>query len=86
METEDKTLSTVGVQETDTNDFQLSGLVDIELQWENPQLDKEVVFRIGKDNLSSPMNIDNLLMGSADNFILLDEEENQQIHFNKLNV
>ena len=55
-------LSSVGAQDLDTGCYQVSDLEDIELNWENPQLDMDAVFRPGIDTPFSPATFDDLLM------------------------
>ena len=67
-----------GAQELDTSSYQVSDLEDIELNWENSQLEKDAVFRPGKDIPFSPTIFDDLSMeGSVENPIVLDEEEDK---------
>ena len=78
MEMRDEGLSSVGAQDLDTSSYQVSGLQDIEFNWENDQLDLDAVFRPGKDTPFSPTTtFDDLLMGdgSVENPIVLDDEE-----------
>ena len=77
----DEVLSSVGAQEgLDTNGYQVSAdLDDVEFYWENDQLDVDAVFRPGIDTPFSPTAFDDLGMrGSAENPILLDEEEDKE--------
>ena len=76
----DEVLSSVGVQDLDTSNYQVSDLEDIEFNWENSQLDMDAVFRPGIDTPFSPTRFDNLLMGdgSVENPIVLDEEEDKE--------
>ena len=77
----EKVLSSVGAQDLDTFSYQVSDLEDIDFNWENSQLDKDVVFRPGIDTPFSPTKFDDLLMGDAsvENPIVLDEEEDKEI-------
>ena len=69
----------VGAQDTDTSGYQVSDLDDVELYWENSQLDVDAVFRPGIDTPFSPTAFDDLeIGGSADNPILLVEEEDKE--------
>ena len=79
MEMRDQALSSVGAQDLDTSSYQVSDLEDIEFNWENSQLEMDVVFRPGIDTPFSPTTFDDLLMGdgSVENPILLDEEEDK---------
>ena len=80
MELRDEVLSSVGAQDLDTSSYQVSDLEDIELNWENPQLDMDAVFKPGIDTPFSPTTFDNLLKGdgSVENPIVLDEEEDKE--------
>ena len=74
-------LSGVGAQEgLDTNGYQVSAdLDDVEFYWENDLLDVDAVFRPRIDTLFSPTAFDDLEMGgSAENPILLGEEEDKE--------
>ena len=79
MEMRDKVLYSVGVQDLDTNSYEVTDLEDIEFNWENSQLDMDAVFRPGKDTPFSPATFDDLSMGegSVENPIVLDEEEDK---------
>ena len=78
----DEVLSSVGAQEgLDTNGYQVSAgdLDEVELYWENDQLDVDAVFRPVIDTPFSPTTFDDLEMGgSAEKPILLDEEEDKK--------
>ena len=77
-EMRDEVLSSVRAQEgLDTSGLQVyADLDDVEFYWENDQLDVHAVFRSGYDTPFSPTAFDDLEMrGSAENPILLDEEE-----------
>ena len=79
MEMRDEVLSTVGAQDLDTSSYQVTDLEDIEFSWENSQLDMDAVFRPGIDTPFSPTTFDDLSMeGSAENPIVLDEEEDKK--------
>ena len=80
MEMREEVLSSVGAQDLDTSNYQVSDLEDIEFNWEDSQLDMDAVFRPGIDTPFSPTTIDGLLMGdgSVENRILLDEEEDKE--------
>ena len=76
----DEVLSSVAAQEgLDAGGYQVSAaaaLTDVEFYWENYQLDVDAVFRPAIDTACSPTAFDALEMGgSAENPILLDEEE-----------
>ena len=80
-EMRDEVLSSVGAQEgLDTSEYQVSAdLDDVEIYWENDQLDVDAVFRPGVDTPFSPTAFDELeIGGSAENPILLDEEEDKE--------
>ena len=77
MEMRDEVLSSVGAQDLDTSSYQVSDLEDIEFNWENSELD--AVFRPGINTPFSPNTFDDLSMeGSAENPIVLDEEEDKE--------
>ena len=80
MEMRDEVLSSVGAQDLDTSSYQVSDLEDIEINWENSQLDMDSVFRPGIDTPFSPTVFDDLLMsdGSVENPILLNEEQDKE--------
>ena len=77
MEMRDEVLSSVGPQDLDTSSYQVSDLNDIELHWENSQLDMDEVLRPGIETPLSPTTSDDISMGegSVENNILIDEEE-----------
>ena len=78
-EMRDELLSSVGARDLDTSGYQVSDLDDVEYYWENDQLDVETVFIPGDDTPFSPTAFDHLEMGgSAENPILLDEEEDNK--------
>ena len=77
----DEVLSSVGAQEgLDTRGYQVSAnLDDVNFYWEKSQLDVDAVFRPGIDTPISPTAFDDMEMGgSAENPILLDEEEDKE--------
>ena len=78
-ELRDEVLSSEGAQNLDTGSYQISNLSDIEINWEDSQMD--AVFRPGIDTPFSPTTFDDLLMGdvSVENPIVLDEEEDKEI-------
>ena len=80
MEMRDEVLSSVGAQDLDTSSYQVSDLEDIEFNLENSQLDRDEVFRPGRDTPFSPTVFDDFLMGdgSVENPIVLDEEEDKE--------
>ena len=77
MEMRDEVLSSVRAQDMDTNSYQVSDLDNFDFYRENDQLDVDAVLRSGIDSTFSPAVFNDLEMGdSAENLILLDEEEN----------
>ena len=79
MEMRDEVLSSVGAQDLDTSNYQVSDLKDIEFNWENSQLEMDAMFRPGIDTPFSPTIFDDLSMqGSVENPIVLDEEEDKE--------
>ena len=80
-EMRDGVLSSVGSKEgLDTGGYQVSAdLNDVEFYWENNQLDLDAVFRPGIDiSFSATAFHDSEMGGSAENHILLDEEEDKE--------
>ena len=72
----DEVLSNVGAQVMDTSGYQVSELDDYEFYCEKNQLDVVAAFRPGIDAPFSHTALHDLEMGdSAENLILLDEEE-----------
>ena len=79
MEMKDEVRSSVGAQDLDIISYQVSDLEDIEFNWEDSQLDMDAVFRPGIDTPFSPSTFDDLSMGgSAENPIVLDEEQDKE--------
>ena len=80
FEMREEVLPSVGAQDLDTSSHQVSDLEDIELNWENSQLDMDAVFRPGIDTPFFPTTFDDLLMGdgSVENPIVLDEKEDKE--------
>ena len=79
MEMRDEVLSSVGGQDLDTSSYQVSDLEDIELNWEDSQLDMDAVFRPGIDTPFSPTTFNDLSMGgTVEHPIVLDEEEDME--------
>ena len=79
MEMRDEVIYSVGAQDLDTSSYQVSDLEGIEFNWENSQLDMDVLFRPGIDTLFSLSTFDDLSMdGSVENPIVLDEEEDKE--------
>ena len=77
MEMRDEVLSSAGAQDLDTSSCQVSDLEDIEFNWEDSQLAS--VFRPDIDTPFSPTTFDNLSVGgSAENPIVLDEEQDKE--------
>ena len=77
-EMRDDILSSVGAEDLNTSEYQVSDLDDVEFYWENDQLDVDAVLRPGIDTPFSSTAFDNLEMGgSAENPILLDEEDKE---------
>ena len=63
----------------DNSIYQVSELEDMEVNWENSQLDMDAVFRPGIVIPFSPTTIDDLSMRrSVENPIVLDEEEDKE--------
>ena len=80
-EMKDEVLSSVGAQEVlDTSGYQVSAdLGDVEFYGENDQLDVDAALRPGIGTPFSTIAFDDLEMGgSAENPILLDEEEDKE--------
>ena len=79
IEMREEVLSSVGAQDLDTSNYQVSDLEDIEFNWENSQLELDAVFRPGIDTPFSPTIFDDLFMeGSVENLIVLDEQEDKE--------
>ena len=80
MEMRDEVLSSLGAQDLDTSNYQVTDLEDKEFNWENSHLDMDAVFRPGINTPFSPTTFDDLSMeGSVENPIVLDEEEDKEI-------
>ena len=74
-------VSTAREQGVDNSSYKLSHLKDIEIFWENPQLEVDPVFRPGIDILFSPKIVNNSEMekrGSSKNPNVLDDEEDKE--------
>ena len=72
-------ISCVEAQDLNTSSYQVSELEDMEVNWENSQLDMDTVFRPGTDTPFSPATFDDLSMRrSVENPIVLDEEEDKE--------
>ena len=79
IEKKDEVLSSVGAQDLDTSSYQVSDLEDIELNWEDSQLDMDAVFRPSIDTSFSPTTFDDISMGgSVGNPIVLNKEEDKE--------
>ena len=79
MEMRDDVLPTVGAQDLDTSSYQVSDLEEIEINWQNSQLDMDAVFRPGVDTPFSPTTFDDLTMeGTVENPIVLVEEQDKE--------
>ena len=79
MEMRVEVLASVGAQDLDTSSYQVSDLEDIEINWENSQLEVDAAFRPGIDTPFSPTIFDDLsTKGSVGNPIVLDEEEDKE--------
>ena len=64
-----------GAQEIDTSGYEVSDLDNVEISWENDQLDVDAVFTRGFDNPFSPRAFDDLeIECSAENPNLLHGE------------
>ena len=76
----DEVFPNVGAQDMDTNGCQVSAdLDDVELYWENDQLDVDAVFRPGIDTPVSPTASADLEMrGSAENPNFPDEKPDKE--------
>ena len=82
-EMKDDVLPSVAAEEfLDTSGYQVfsADMDDVEFYWEKDQLEVDAVFRTGIDTLFSPTAFDYLEMegGSAENHILLVEEEDKE--------
>ena len=80
MERRDEVLGSVGAQDMDTRRYQVSDLDDVELYWENDQLDIDAVSKPSIDTLFSLLSFNDFKMGStAEKPILIDEEQYKEI-------
>ena len=78
-EMREEVLSSVGAQDMDISAYQVSDLDDVEFYWEKDHLNADKVFRPPIDTPFSPTAFDDLEMGgSAENPILLNEDEDKQ--------
>ena len=73
----DEVLPSVGAQDVDTSEHQVSDMDDVELYWENDPLDVDAVLRPGIDTPVRPTAFDLEMGDSAVSPILLDEEEDK---------
>ena len=79
MPMRDRVLSSAGAQDVKTSGYQAPDLDEVQFYRNNYWLDVDAVFRPGIDTPFSPTTFDNLQMGgSAENRILLDEEEDKE--------
>ena len=79
MEMRDEVLSSVGAQDLDTSSYPVSDLEDIDFNWEDSELDMDAMFRPGIDTPFSPTTFDDLsIVGSVENPIVLDEEQDKE--------
>ena len=79
IEMREGVLSCVGAQDLDTSSYQVSDIEDIELNWEDSQLDMDAVFRPGIDTPFSPTTFDvSSMEGSVENPIVLAGEEDKE--------
>ena len=79
MEMRHEVLSSVGAQAMDTSGYHVSHLEDIELHWDDPDLNMDSVFRPRIYTRFSPTTRDSLDMGgSVENPILFDDEKYQE--------
>ena len=79
MEMRDEVLSSVGAQDMNSSSYQVSDLEDTEFNWENSQLETDVVMRPDIDSPFSPTTFDDLSTeGSVENPIVLDKEEDKE--------
>ena len=79
-EMREEKLSSVGAQDLDTSSCQVSGLEDIEFNWENLQFNMDGVLRPGIDIPFCPTTFHDLLMsdGPVENPIVFDEEKDKE--------
>ena len=54
MEVRDDVLSSVGGEDMDTSEYQLSDLEDIELYWEDPDLNKD---KVSRPSIDTPFSL-----------------------------
>ena len=66
-EEREEDLSSDGVRVTDTSNFEVSDMHDIEFHWENPELEMDAIFRSGIDTHLSLSAFDDLEMRSTGN-------------------
>ena len=78
-EMKDEVRSIVGAEGMDTSGYHFSGLNYVDFYWEIDQLDVDAVFRPGIDTPCSPTAFEDLeMVGSAENPVLLGDEEKKQ--------
>ena len=71
-------LASAGAQDTDYSGYELSDLSNIDVFWQNLQMELDVVLTPGKKTLFWPTACDDLQMGgSSENPSVLDEEEDK---------
>ena len=77
----EEVLSSVGAQDTDTREYELSDLEDIELSWDDAAVDMDSVYRPGIDTPISPSIFDDFQMNGSTNTnpIPKDGEEEKEI-------
>ena len=79
IEVRHELFSSIGAQDTDTSGYQESDQHVVEFYWESDQLGVDAVFSPGCDSPFSPTALDDLEKGgSAENPILLEEEEDKE--------
>ena len=79
FEMREEVLSSVGAQDTNTRGYELSDLEDIEISWEDPALDIDIVYRPGNDTAFSSSILDGFEMegSTSANPIIVDDEEDK---------
>ena len=76
----EEVLSSVGAHNTDTKEYELFDLEDIEFSWEHPAVDKDSVYRPEIDTPFSSSIFDDFQMegSTAVNPIIVDDEEDKK--------
>ena len=76
----EEVLASVGAQESDTKENELSDLEDIEFSWEDHAVDMDSVYRPGIDTPFSPSIFEDFQMegSTAANPIKVDDEEDKE--------